>query len=186
MICLIDCGSSYIAKLEKIFRELGYPSTVVALSEVVHTDFSSFSGVVISGSPVLITQVDTKRYVDQFVFLRDANVPILGICNGHQAIGLLYGAEISIGEGVKKLEQVTIVDEDTLFSGIENNSLFQEEHKESIMLPKNFRLLAKSASCGNEAMKHASKPIFGVQFHPEVSGGPGKRLIQNFLRQTKK
>ncbi|MFN6084633.1 MAG: glutamine amidotransferase-related protein [Fluviicola sp.] len=49
-------------------------------------------------------------------------------------------------------------------------------------MPKDFLLVGVSDSCINEAMMHESKPLFGVQFHPEVSGNMGAILFQNFVQ----
>lgn len=185
LIAIIDCGSSYIANIQQILREFGHASKVIPLAGISEMDFSEFSGIIISGSPAFITKMDTQSYVNKFAFIKDIDTPVLGICNGHQVLGLLYGAEISLGKKVEKKEKISIVKSDALFQGIADGTEFQEEHCESITLPKDFTLLATSKSCENEAMRHATKPFFGVQFHPEVSGGEGKRLIGNFLGQLK-
>lgn len=185
MLCIIDCGSSYISNLMQITQELGDSAKTIPLGDISHTNMSEFSHIIISGSPALITKIDTQAYIDQFAFIKDSNIPILGICNGHQVIGLLYGAQISMGPKVNKIENISILKEGDLFRGVENNSLFQEEHCEYITLPKDFTLLATSASGENEAMQHTYKAIFGVQFHPEASGEPGKQVIKNFLEYAK-
>jgi GMP synthase (glutamine-hydrolysing) len=59
---------------------------------------------------------------------------------------------------------------------------FMEDHCECISIPKDFLLVGVSDSCINEAMMHESKPLFGVQFHPEVSGNMGAILFQNFVQ----
>jgi len=182
MIGIIDCGSSFVEKIQTIVHKLGDTSTVIPLAELPNADLDSFSHVIISGAPVLITQVDTDAYVAQFAFLKTITIPVLGICNGHQVLGLTYGASISIGERVQKMERITILEEHPLFLGVKDRSLFREEHSENILVPDGFTLLASSASCDNEAMCHAEKPLYGVQFHPEVSGEQGKQLVKNFLR----
>ena len=161
--------------------ELGYSYEVVKPNELQGRDFEPFLGVIISGGPTLLTQVDSQKYIAPFKFVRSGRTPVLGVCLGHQIMGLLHGAEIRTGELISKQEQVEIVKQDDLFSGVENNSLFKEGHSESITLPNEFDLLAKSETCANEAMKHRSKKLYGTQFHPEVSGDNGRQLLKNFL-----
>ncbi|MBL7170086.1 MAG: gamma-glutamyl-gamma-aminobutyrate hydrolase family protein [Candidatus Aenigmarchaeota archaeon] len=186
MICIINCGTTYLDAIKKHLNELGYPSKVIDLEEIEGCDFGSFSGIIITGAPTLLTQVDLQKYMELFEFIKTVNIPILGICLGHQIMGVLYGSKIDIGKMINKKERIEIVKEDGLFSNIENQSLFQEEHSEYITLPEGFHLLAKSESCENEAMKHKNKAMYGIQFHPEVSGDNGKQVLKNFLNMCPK
>ena len=129
-----------------------------------------------------MTQVDKQEFLEPFKFVKEANVPILGVCLGHQIIGLLHGSDIHHGAKIKKKENIEFVAEDELFAGVETNSLFQESHSEHITLPGGFELLAKSHRCENEAMKHKQKKIYGVQFHPEASDDCGRAVLGNFAR----
>lgn len=186
MICIIDCGTSWLEEIKKNLIGLGYSFKVIKLDEIEGCKFESFSGIIISGSPILLTKVDLQKYLKLFRFIKSVNIPILGICFGHQIIGLEYGSEIHIGKLINKKEYIEIVKDNKLFSGVENNSLFQEDRSEYITLPGGFYLLAKSESCNNEAMKHKERKIYGVQFHPEVSGNNGKMLLENFLNLCSK
>jgi GMP synthase (glutamine-hydrolysing) len=56
-----------------------------------------------------------------------------------------------------------------------------EDHCESISIPPNFKLIGSSDACVNEAMQHQTKKIYGVQFHPEVSGNHGRVIFENFV-----
>jgi GMP synthase (glutamine-hydrolysing) len=56
-----------------------------------------------------------------------------------------------------------------------------EDHCEAISIPANFIHVAVSDACVNEAMMHQTKSLFGVQFHPEVSGNHGRVIIENFV-----
>ena len=182
MICIVDCGTMYIRQIRRHMTELGRSTRVVKLKELKDCDFSSFSGIIISGAPTFLTEVNQKEYLAPFRFVKKADVPVLGICLGHQVIGLLHGAMIHRGGEVITKENVELLEKDALFDGLGSNSLFHEEHSESISLPKGFLLLAKSGSCDNEAMKHEEKDIYGVQFHPEMSGKPGRIILKNFVK----
>jgi len=182
MILIIDCGTDWLKEIKDNLTELDYSNKVFRLNEIKDCKFKSFSGIIISGAPTLRSQINLKEYLHLFRFVKTVQIPILGICLGHQIIGLLYGSEIRKREMVDKKEYIEIVKEDILFTNIKNKSLFREEHFEYITLPKEFYLLAKSNSCDNEAMKHKSKRIYGVQFHPEVSNDNGKQIFKNFLK----
>jgi len=182
MICIIDCGTSSLQKIKRNLTDLDYKFRVIKLDEIENSDFKSFSGIIISGAPTLLTQVNQQEYLDKFNFLKSIEIPVLGICLGHQIIGLLNGSKIQAEKMIDKMEQIEILKENDLFAGIQDFGLFREEHLEFISLPENFTLLAKSESCDNEAMKHKNKNIYGVQFHPEVSDDNGKKLFTNFLK----
>ncbi len=182
MICIIQCGTMYLDIFQKRMHELECPFRIIELADVGRSDFGLFSGIIISGGPTLLTQVDRQEFLEPFRFVREANVPILGVCLGHQIIGLLHGADIYHGDKIKKKENIEFVTEDALFADVKTNSPFQESHSEHITLPDGFVLLAKSRSCGNEAMKHRQKKIYGVQFHPEASGDCGRVVLGNFAR----
>jgi GMP synthase (glutamine-hydrolysing) len=63
-----------------------------------------------------------------------------------------------------------------------------EDHHEYVLTEgledRGFILLASSPSCPVEAVKHRTKPIFGIQFHPELSGEIGKKIIENFFKRV--
>ncbi len=183
MICLIDCGTNWLKHIEMNVKKQGHSYKVITLNEIKKNDFKSFAGIIISGAPTSLTEIDLQKYLNPFRFIKTINVPVLGICLGHQIIGLLYGSEIHKGRVIDKKERINlIVEKEVLFLGIKNHSLFREEHSEYVTLPDKFHLLAKSNSCDNEAMKHKSKKIYTTQFHPEVSGKNGTKIFENFLK----
>jgi len=182
MICIIDCGTSWLEEIKENVKASNHDFDVIKSKEVKNSDFKIFSGIIISGAPTNLTEINLQEeYMDIFSFLKNIEIPILGICLGHQIIGLLNGSEIKAGKLIDKMEHIEIIRENNLFTNIKNQSLFREEHSEYISLPNNFMLLAKSESCNNEAMKHRDKKIYSTQFHPEVSNINGRKLINNFL-----
>lgn len=181
MICIIACGSEKVVFIEAALRDFGVQYETIQIEDVGNTNFQKYSGIIISGSPILLTDDVEDRYVKLFNFLSTYENPVLGICFGHQVLGLVYGASISIGDSIKGLEEVVLLKETQLFNGIDTPASFDQNHREHITVPDEFVLLARSSSCEHEAMQHKTKSQFGVQFHPETSGEVGKKLLKNFI-----
>ena len=179
-VVIVDCGSSKVPIIGAMLEDLGavphviYPSQLAALASDLP------AAIILSGNPALIRDTGTG-FLEDFEVLRTLSLPILGICFGHQVIGLLFDAEVSIGKEDRDLRHMDILQTDPLFTGLSGNDEFQEDHTEEITLPRNFIHVATSSHCFNEAMMHRERPIYGVQFHPESSGSAGKALITNFL-----
>jgi len=182
MICIIDCGTTYIDNIKAYVNKWGFSTKVVSLKRLKSANFKSFSGAIITGGATLLSQIDNQKFTEPFKRLFEADIPVLGICLGHQIMGLLFGAEIFHDELIGQDENIGIIKKDPIFSNIKTGTFFHEEHLEYISLPKDFFLLANSKTCNNEAMKHKNKILYGVQFHPEVSGIDGEILFKNFLK----
>ena len=162
-------------------REGGFEASTIDMEALKGCGFNQYEGVIISGSPILLTQTDYTEYLGWFNFIQSIDIPVLGICFGHQIVGLEFGARVFRGPEQRLNQAVEIVERDSLFRGMEKSLIIREDHCEGITLPSNFDLLAKSNYYEVEAMKHKQKNIFGLQFHPEVSGEVGKRILDNFL-----
>ncbi len=182
MICIIACGSNKVTDIKSNLTQIGVESEIISMEDTTDTDLDIYSGIIISGSPILVTEDGMDEHLEKFKFLQDYNRPVLGICFGHQVLSLLHGAAGSIGDAVKRDESIEIVEPSTLFSGIDDKTHFSQNHCEYMSVPNDFILLAKSDSCQNEAMSHKARPLFGVQFHPEVSGVAGQTLLRNFVK----
>ncbi len=186
MICVIDCGTTWLDDiLENISRNDCQSEVVRMGGHLNEIDFSQYSGVVITGASILLAE-DDGTHVKNFEFLKNIKIPVLGICFGHQVMGMVYGVEIESGEMIDKMETINIKKSDGLLEGVTGKSFFQKAHSEFITVPNEFDLLAMSDSCSNEVMKYKTKDIYGVQFHPEVSGEAGKIIFDNFLKMTKR
>ncbi len=179
-VAVVDCSSSKVPDIVRLVRQFDAGVRVIKPSQLQVLATDPPGAVIISGNPALIGDTGTGFLTD-FSILRTLDVPVLGICFGHQVIGLLYGAKVSTGKEDRQLRQVEVLRAGSLFSGVKNMENFQQDHCEEVSLPNDFLHLATSDHCFNEAMKHPRRPIWGVQFHPECSAGPGQRLIENFL-----
>lgn len=181
MILICNCGSSKTIKISSVLDELGYENMIVPMKNIKNVLHNCFSGLIISGSPILLSE--NKSSLENFEFIYDYNNPILGICFGHQILGLLYGAEIYKGDLIKRKQTIESIIHNEIFNGLKNKNKFAQNHEEYISLPMDFMEIAYAKnSIGVEAMMHYHKPLYGVQFHPEVSGKPGRKLLENFCQ----
>lgn len=181
MIALLDCGSS---KATAIAEQLDEYIDVQSFSflDFKATFLNEFSGIVISGAPILLTDIDYTPYLEHLSWIKTYQKPLLGICFGHQILGLLNGARVSKMREDRGLQEIEVIQDDIIFERLPDIFEMQEDHCEHISVPKGFDLLACSDACINEAMKHKLLPQYGVQFHPEVSGNYGHIVLSNFAR----
>jgi GMP synthase-like glutamine amidotransferase len=175
-VAVVDCGSKTTPDIVAALEALGARVARVPLDAA-----GSLRGdaVIVSGGPRLFTS--EPELIDRFAFLDALELPTLGICLGHQAIGMRHGARIHRGEERRAMEALEIVRAHPLLAGLGAAPLFRADHCEGIELPAGFQCLARSEHYHVEVMTHAERPLFGVQFHPEVSGAVGMQLLRNFL-----
>lgn len=182
MICIINFGSSKTEKIGMCLDAIGYSYEIINWNKSEKTERSKFSGIILSGAPVLLTETDYKIYTEKFEFLRTGSIPVLGICFGHQLLGLLFGASVFKGEEARTETEISVISKSILFEGSDKKIKMMEDHTEGITLPPSFIKIASSEKYEVEAMQHQTLNLFGVQFHPEVSGENGLKLLHNFCR----
>ena len=91
MILIIDCGSQKTQYIEESVDEFMDFETI-SIHDISDEYFNNKKGVIISGAPILITEIDISSYLEKFKWIKTIDLPILGICFGHQMIGLTFGA----------------------------------------------------------------------------------------------
>lgn len=181
-VLIIDCGSSKVPNICKLVTDFGAALQIVKMQDLKPEHAENCNGIIISGAPILITKSDKEKLLHPFLFLKNCKIPVLGICFGHQILGLLYGAEVFLGKEVRSDIQINLLSNCPIFDGLDTNTIIvSQDHTEGITLPKDFILLANSEYYPNEAMQHKTNKIFGVQFHPETSSYLVKKIITNFL-----
>lgn len=182
---LIDCGSSYTGTLEGALEALGAVVQRVPLAQANTADTSAADALVLSGGPCFYT--DAGEFLDsvaaQFAFLDTERRPVLGICMGLQGLALRFGGQLFTGQQRSADESIVLTDRaarSPLFTGIGPPVRFAARHTEGVTLPSDFMLLGSSRYYPVEAMEHCSLPLYGVQFHPEISAVAGEQMLRNF------
>jgi GMP synthase (glutamine-hydrolysing) len=179
---------SWLPKLKPVEEMVGRCADYEVVSDLdlkPGYDISRFDGLVLSGSPQLLSK--NELHAPYRSFLKQVEIPTLGICYGHQIIAHAFGARVFHGgEFIEGLFPVDVLYPEPLFTGMGASFSGWESHREHVDLNDlercGFRLLADSATCKVEAIRHVSLPLFGVQSHIERSGDDGDRIMANFCR----
>lgn len=179
MILIVNNGGQYVHRIHRSLRYLGVPSKIVPNTISPGDIGEEVKGIIISGGP------DLEGASGCIDIILNAEVPILGICLGHQLICKAFGGVV--GKAHKEeyaYTRIYVKEEDDLFRGIPREFTAWASHRDEVKVPpKDFKVLAYSDICEVEAMKHVSKPIYGVQFHPEVSHTEyGPEILKNFCK----
>jgi len=147
---------------------------------------------ILTGSNFMLSKSDTKTvFRPEMDLVRKLDIPFLGICFGHQLIGVAYGAQVTdLGESVRAFKEVRLIEDDPVFDGLPETIRVSESHRQALTnVPKGFRHLAESPTSRVEAIAHETRPIYGLQFHPERSDDKnphGRTIIQNFMKLVAK
>jgi GMP synthase (glutamine-hydrolysing) len=169
------------------FKKRNYPYKVVSdrriLNTYLITNLKEIKGVILSGSDLKYTEkICTCQINMNLICLLEFNIPILGICFGYQTIAISFGGRIKSLPKLRKKKEEVILLEHPLFKNIPNNSKFQQYNHDYVSeIPISFRPIAYSNSNILEGIAHYKKPIYGIQFHPELSGKYGQYLLNNFI-----
>ena len=116
------------------------------------------------------------------------NVPILGICLGHQAICEAYGATVSYAKELMhgKQKEIRAAGCGRLFAGMPEQFPAARYHSLAVLedtLPAELLVTARCEDGEIMAVEHRTDPVFGLQFHPESVMTPdGKQILENFMR----
>lgn len=120
----------------------------------------------------------------EYVRQLGSEIPTLGVCLGHQAIVVAFGGSVGPAPAPKhgKTSKITH-DEQGIFAGLENPFIATRYHSlAAVTLSDELEATATSEDGVIQGVRHASLPIYGVQFHPEsIMTVEGKRLLANFL-----
>lgn len=180
-IVILDFGSQYTQLIARRVRELNVYSEIIPYNKPIEFD-DSVKGVILSGSPFSVTDENALRInLEEVLYER----PLLGVCYGAQYIAQHFGGKVEAAEKREygKANLANINDENPLLEGIDIGSQVWMSHGDTIVdLPDSFDLLAGTTGIEVAAYQLKNRPVFGIQFHPEVTHSlQGLDLLRNFV-----
>ena len=183
-ILIIDFGSQFTQLIVRRIRELGVYSELVSHKKIKSSEIKkNIKGIILSGGPLNVYQLNKSLFDNKILKL---NIPILGICFGHQILSKFNGGKVKQSKlrefGLvnisKKNNSLLIKD----FFKRKINKVWMSHADQVFKLPKSFKVIASSNNSKFAIVENRTKKFFGVQFHPEVTHTEnGKKLISNFI-----
>ena len=180
-ILIIDFGSQYTQLIARRVRELNVYCEIHPFNKSNEVALDSFIGVILSGSPCSVLDEEAPDVALE-VF---GNLPLLGVCYGAQLLAKKMGGKVAKSlhreYGRAKLNQLS--DVTYLLSQVNVGSTVWMSHGDTIVeLPEVFEQIASTENIPVAAFKWKDRPVYGIQFHPEVTHSEqGKQLIENFI-----
>ena len=181
-VLILDFGSQYTQLIARRVRELKVYSEIHPYS-VSLAEIRAFrpTALILSGSPASIYQADAPKPDPAILEL---GIPILGICYGLCVLTDLCGGEVSRAARREYGPADLLVDRaEELFADLPGTLPVWMSHGDKVdTLPGVFRVLAHTGNSPYAAIRHRERPLFAVQFHPEVIHTPqGKAILANFV-----
>jgi GMP synthase (glutamine-hydrolysing) len=186
-IPVIDNGGQWTHREYRVLRDLGADARIVPnttpLAEL------NADGIVLSGGALSLEGSDAPlgRVGD---WIDRVEVPVLAICVGHHYLARHFGGVVTHAQ-TPEFGRVTVslyAEGDPVLGGLPASLQVWESHNDEVVRPPpGWRKLGHSPTCQVEAMAHPSRPMWGVQFHPEVEHTEkGQEIFGNFLAQCRR
>jgi GMP synthase (glutamine-hydrolysing) len=183
-VLVLDFGSQYAQLIARRVREQH------VYCEIVRHDITAQRvaeiaprGIILSGGPASIYEDDAPR-CDPGLF--SLGIPVLGICYGMQAACEALGGRVGRAEAREYgRAHCDVLTADSIFAEVPSTTDVWMSHGDQVTtVSDEFVPLAKTATCPLAAVRHRSLPVFGLQFHPEVTHTPaGSTMLANLLRR---
>ncbi len=182
-IIVLDFGGQYCHLISRRIRDIGVYSEVLPTSTPIDDigRIEDLKGVILSGGAASVYDSSSPKYDKKIL---DLDIPILGICYGHQLIAYLdNGGVISGKHGEYGLTDLKTSRESRLLDGLGPIESVWMNHKDVVInLPDNYSTIASTTNSPIAVFENSEKKIYGVQFHPEVTHTVnGDRILKNFV-----
>lgn len=191
MILLIDNYDSFSYNLYQYIGEIDPDIKVIRNDELTVDEIKSLSPdrIILSPGP---GRPEDAGVIVETVKKLGKDIPILGVCLGHQAICMAFGATVTYAKRLMhgKQSEATLDTESLIFEGCPQKTPVARYHSlaaEPDSMPKCLKVTAQTEDGEIMAVEHEKYPIYGVQFHPESIMTPeGKKMLRNFIEGAKK
>lgn len=186
MILVLDAWDSFVETLARYLREAGEETRIERADARTAEQFLALrpKAVVLSPGPKRPQEAGAAL---ELCRRAPADLPIFGVCLGHQVIAEAFGGETRRAEEPMHGRASDICHEgDPLFAGVPSPFRAARYHSLIGAPPADgpLQVIARSAAGEPMALRHARRPVVGVQFHPESVLTPdGRQILQNFLAQ---
>lgn len=185
MIVLIDNYDSFTFNLYQYLGQMGVDINVIRNDEMCTHEVIALKPKAIIISPGPCTPSDSGISLEIVTSCIENNIPLLGICLGHQCIGQALGANIVKTDPVHGKTWKVTHNNSTLFQNIPSPITVTRYHSLIIApdtCPDTLDITAETDNKIIMAIQHKTAPIYGVQFHPESIATPyGYAVLQNFI-----
>ncbi len=183
-ILIIDFGSQFTQLIARRVRELGVYSEIISHKKKINFSNKDVIGIILSGGPLNVYQTKKVSF-DKKILNQD--IPVLGICFGHQIISKELGGKVKQSKfrefglvNIKKNKDSVLTR--NFFNRDGKNNVWMSHSDQVTKLPKNFEKVASSTNSKFCIIQNKYKKFYGIQFHPEVTHTHnGIKLIKNFL-----
>ncbi|HZP43728.1 MAG TPA: glutamine-hydrolyzing GMP synthase [Candidatus Binatia bacterium] len=186
MILILDFGSQYTQLIARRVRELRVYCEIHPFDlplEAIRR--MAPEGIILSGGPASVYAEDAPQLPAPVLdFVRSGEVPVLGICYGMNVLNRAFGGEVA--RAVRKEfgpADIRITKLDPLLAlGGRSTRVWMSHGDQVTSVPDAFETLAASDNSPHAAWRHRERPIYGVQFHPEVTHTTeGREILRNFV-----
>jgi len=181
VIDVIDNGGQWTHREWRMLRYLGVETQILS-NKTPLSDLRKVDGLILSGGAARVGLTGELGNCAEYLTLE---VPILGICAGHQFMAGYYGGQSQEAPhpefGAATIELIDGGGE--LFTNTPDKQGVWESHNDEVITaPDGFKITAVSENCAIQAMENEEKNRFGLQFHPEVNDSEyGGKIFENFV-----
>ena len=185
-ILIIDFGSQFTQLIARRIREFGVFSEIISHKKINSSKIirQNIGGIILSGGPLNVYQNNKFTFDKKILKL---NIPVLGICFGHQILSKELGGRVKRSKyrefGLATIKKISNSVLTKNFFNNKNTSNVWMSHADQVSkMPKNFKVIASSKNSKLTIIENIKDNFYGVQFHPEVTHtNNGKVLLRNFI-----